>query len=125
MSALKEVYVLRDLLMHNHLWELEYEYGGPVPMVLKKATLYRGYGDSKFRASVNMRTYRTKTLKLSVFPSRVNRRDVLKVFETIWKTLQRFEGQNLNQVSVSSARVRFGMKRVLFSELQDEIRKSL
>ena len=125
MSALEDVYVLRDLLMHSHLWEIEYEYGGPVSMVLKQATLHPGYGDKKFLARVNMKTHRTKALGLSVFPSRVNRRDVLKVFETIWKTLQRFEKQNLNQVSVSNVRIRFGTQRMLFSELHDELEHAL
>lgn len=124
-SALEEVYVLRDLLMHSHLWEIEYEYGGSVPRVFKQAKLHPGYGDKKFQARVNMKTYRTKALGLSVFPSRVNRRDVLKVFDTIWKTLQRFEKQNLNQVSVSNIRVRFGTPRILFSELHDQIEHTL
>lgn len=125
MAALEDVYVLRDLLMHSHLWEIEYEYGGPVPMVLKQATLHPGYGDKKFRSRVNMSTYRTRALALSVFPSRVNRRDVLKVFATIWKTLQRFEKQNTNQVSVSNIRVQFASERLLFSALEGELRGAL
>ncbi len=124
MSALEDVYVLRDLLMQSHLWEIKYEYGGPVPMVLKQAMLHPGYGDKKFKARVNMRTYRTKAIRLSVFPSRVNRRDVLKVFETIWKTLLRFERKDLNQVSVSNVRVRFGSQHMLFSEIQQKIRNA-
>ena len=123
--ALEEVYVLRDLLMHSHLWEIEYEWGGPVPMVLKKATLHLGYGDRKFRARVDMRTYRTKAIGLSVFPSRVDRRDVLKVFDTIWKTLERFQKQDMNQVSVSHLHVRFQGKNVEFGSLRNEIQKAL
>lgn len=123
-TALSEVYVLRDLLMHSHLWEIEYEWGGPVAMALTKATLHPGYGDKKFRDRVDMRTHRTKALGLSAFPSRVDRRDLLKVFDTLWKTLLRFEAQDMNQVSVSSARVRFRGDNVLFSSLRDEIRKA-
>ena len=124
-KALAEVYVLRDLLMHSHLWEIEYEWGGPVPMVMKKATLHPGYGDKKFRDRVDMSTYRTKAIGLSVFPSRVDRRDLLKVFETLWKTLIRFEKQDFNQVSVSHARVRFRGQNVLFGSLRDEIQNAL
>ena len=123
--ALEEVYVLRDLLMHSHLWEIEYESGGSVPIVLKQATLHRGYGDDKFRARVDMKTYRTKAIGLSVFPSRVDRRDLLKVFETLWKTLLRFEKKNLSQVSVSCSHVRFKGKSILFGSLIDEIRIAL
>lgn len=124
-KALEDVYVLRDLLMHGHLWEIEYEWGGPVPMVLKKATLHTAYGDSKFKKRVNMQTHRTKALGLSAFPSRVDRRDLLKVFRVVWKTLLRFEDQNRFQCYVSHLQVRFRGEKVLFSSLEDELRVAL
>ena len=124
-KALAEVYVLRDLLMHSHLWEIEYEWGGPVPMILKTATLHPGYGDQKFRDRVDMKTHRTKAIGLSVFPSRIDRRDVLKVFDTLWKTLIRFQKQDLNQVSVSHLHVRFRGQNILFGTLRDEIQDAL
>ncbi len=123
--ALEEVYVLRDLLMHSHLWEIEYEWGGPVAMVLKKATLHPGYGDKKFRSRVNMTTYRTKALGLAVLPLRIDRRDLLKVFDTLWKTLLRFEAQDSNQCGVSYSHVRFRGQSVLFGSLRDEIERAL
>ena len=123
--ALEDVYVLRDLLMHGHLWEIEYEWGGPVPMVLKSATLHPAYGDKKFRKRVNSATHRTKALSLSTFPSRVDRRDLLKVFETLWKTLLRFEAQDRFQCYVSHLHVRFKGKSVLFGELQRELKGAL
>ncbi|TKS63591.1 MAG: hypothetical protein EWM73_01299 [Nitrospira sp.] len=124
-KALEDVYVLRDLLMHGHLWEIEYEWGGPVPMVLKSATLHHAYGDKKFRRRVNSTTHRTKALSLSAFPSRVDRRDLLKVFETLWKTLLRFEAQDRFQCYVSHLHVRFKGKPVLFADLQGKIKSAL
>lgn len=124
-KALQDVYVLRDLLMHSHLWEIEYEWGGPVPMILKSAKLHTAYGDSKFKKRVNMHTHRTKALGLSAFPSRVDRRDLLKVFQTLWKTLLRFEEQNRFQCYVSHLHVRFRGKSVLFSSLEQELQNAL
>jgi len=124
-KALEDVYVLRDLLIHAHLWEIEYEWGGPVPMVLKKATLHTAYGDKKFRKRVNSTTHRTKALSLSTFPSRIDRRDLLKVFETLWKTLLRFEAQDRFQCYVSHLHVRFKGKSVLFGDLSSEIKRAL
>jgi hypothetical protein len=37
-KALEDVYVLRDLLIHNHLCEIYYEYGGSPAIVLKRTT---------------------------------------------------------------------------------------
>lgn len=124
-KALEEVYVLRDLLMHSHLWEIEYEWGGTVPMILKSATLHPAYGDKKFRTRVNAITFRTKALSLSVFPSRVDRRDLLKVFETLWKTPLQFEAQDRFQCYVSHLHIRFKGKSALFSSLQEELRSTL
>ena len=123
-KALEDVYVLRDLLMHSHLWEIEYEWGGPVPMVLKSAILHPSYGDRKFRSRVNAATHRTKALDLSAFPSRVDRRDLLKVFDTIWKTLLRFEAQDRFQCHVSHLHVRFRGQTVLFGSLKDELQRA-
>lgn len=124
-KALEDVYVLRDLLMHGHLWEIEYEWGGPVPFILKDAKLHPAYGNSKFRRRVNMRTHRTKALGLSAFPSRVDRRDLSKVFETLWKTLLQLEAQNRFQCYVSHLHVRYKGETVLFSSLQDVLKASL
>ena len=123
-KALQDVYVLRDLLMHSHLWEIEYEWGGPVPMVLVDAKMHAAYGDKKFSARVNAKTQRTKALGLSVFPSRVDRTDLLKVFDTIWKTLLVLETGDRFQCYVSHLHVRYRGKSVLFSSLRDELRSA-
>ena len=124
-KALQDVYVLRDLLMHGHVWEVEYEWGGPVPLKLLSATMHTAYGDKKFRSRVNMNTHRTKALGLSVFPSRVDRTDLVKVFETIWKTLLVLEADNRFQCYVSHLHVCYRGKLVLFSSLAAEIRSAV
>jgi hypothetical protein len=86
-KALEDVYVLRDVLIHNHLWEIDYQWGGSQPMVLKRATRSPASGDKKYDRRVNSGTRRTKALRLSALPTRVNRTDVRKVFNTVWKTL--------------------------------------
>jgi hypothetical protein len=124
-QALRDVYVLRDVLMHAHLWKINYEWGGPVPMVLKHATLHQAYGDTKYRSRVDPRVQRTKVLKLSVIPTRIDRRDLLKVFDTVWKTLLRFESLKWFRCNIPHQRVRFRGKAVTFASLRDEIEASL
>ena len=124
-NALTEVYVLRDLLTHSHLWEIEYEWGGSVPMKLINAKRHPGYGDTKFADRVNPKTQRTKALRLSAIPTRVDRTDVLKVFGTIWKTLLQFENANRSQCYVSHLNVQFRGQLVLFSSLYEELESAL
>lgn len=125
-KALEDVYVLRDALIHNHLWELDYEWGDSPAMVLKNASKHAASGDKKrYPQRVNQNELRTKALRLSVLPTRTDRSDVLKVFDTIWKTLLIFERTDRFQCYVSHENVRFRKETRLFSELRDEIEKAL
>ena len=116
-KALTDVYVARDAIFHNHLWEIDYSWGGSPSMVLHGAVKDPAFGDKKYSARVNATTRRTKALGISVVPTRVDRGDVKKVFETVWKTLLFLEGKNRNQCYVSHLHVRFRGKSVLFGDL--------
>lgn len=116
-KALTDVYVARDAIFHNHLWEIEYSWGSSPSMVLHGAVKDPAFGDTKYLARVNTNTRRTKALGISVIPTRVDRRDVKKVFQTVWKTLLFLEQKNRNQCYVSHLHVRFRDKSVLFGDL--------
>jgi hypothetical protein len=118
-KALEDVYVLRDVLIHNHLWEIDYQWGGSQPMVFKRATKSPASGDRKYGSRVNPGTHRTKALRLSTFPTRVNRTDVRKILDTIWKTLLEFEKANPNRFAISNQHVQFRGNRIPFHELRN------
>ena len=120
-KALIDVYVLRDAIFHNHLWEIEYSWGGSPSMVLHAAVKHPAFGDKKYSARVNPKTRRTKALGLSVVPIRVDRRDAKRVFETVWKTLLFLESKNRNQCYVSHVHIRFRGKTLLFGDLIDHL----
>lgn len=117
-KALIDVYVLRDAIFHNHLWEIEYSWGGSHVMRLHGAVKDPAFGDKKYSARVNLKTRRTKALGLSIVPTRVDRRDTKKVFETVWKTLLFLESENRNQCYVSHMHIRFRGKAELFGNLR-------
>jgi hypothetical protein len=116
-KALTDVYVARDAIFHNHLWEIEYSWGRSPSMILHGAVKDPAFGDTKYSVRVNPNTRRTKALGISVVPTRVDRRDVKKVFQTVWKTLLFLEHRNRNQCYVSHLHVRFRGKSVLFGDL--------
>jgi hypothetical protein len=122
-KALTEVYVLRDAVFHNHLWEIEFSWGDSPAMVMHGATKHPAFGDKKYSARVNPITRRTKALGLSIVPIRINRTDARKVFETIWKTLLFLENKNRNQCYVSHIHVRYRGKTVFFGDLIDEFKQ--
>lgn len=116
-KALTEVYVVRDSIFHNHLWEIEYSWGGSPSMILHAAVKDPAFGDKKYAARVNPNTRRTKALGIAVVPTRIDRRDAKKVFEAVWKTLLFLESKNRNQCYVSDTHIRFRGKTLLFGDL--------
>jgi hypothetical protein len=78
------------------------------------------------RENTNVRVHRDPCREpVRPFPSRVDRRDLLKVFQTLWQTLLRFEAQDGFQCYVSHLHVKFAGRSVLFSNLEQELKNSL
>ena len=123
-KALTDVYVLRDVLFHNHLWEIDFSWGGPQGMLKNNASLHPSFGDKKYRNRVNQKSLRTKAIGLSVIPTKVNRTDARKVFQTIWKCLLFLENKDFNQCSVSHTHVWYRKKNILFGDLIEEFKKA-
>ncbi len=121
-KAVTEIFVLRDALFHNHLWVIQSSYR---PTKLHSATLVAHREDSKYRAVVNPNTRRTRTLRLHVVPTRVDRRDALKVIDTVWKVLLFIESKNRNFCYVSDHNVPFQARMRPFSEVRDALAATL
>lgn len=124
-KALADVYVVRDAVFHNHLWEIEYFQRDAPGMVFCGARRDPAFGDKKYTSRVNSNTRRTKALRIHVVPTRLDRRDAKKAFDTIWKTLLFLEAKNRNQCYVSHLRVRFQNNFVLFGELSGYLKSHL
>jgi hypothetical protein len=121
-KAVTEVFVLRDAIFHNHLWEIEFSWR---PIRLHSAKLLPNLEDAKFKAVVNPHTRRTRNLRLHLVPTQVTRRDALKVIDVVWKTLLFLERKNRNYCYVSDYHVPFRKSMRLFSEVRDELAKAL
>ena len=116
-KALIDTYVLRDAIFHNHLWEIEFSWRGSPGMILHGAAKDPAFGDTKYFSRVNIHKRQTKALGLHIVPTRIDRRDVHKVFKTIWETLLFLESENRFQCYVSTEYVRFRGDLILFSDL--------
>jgi hypothetical protein len=121
MKALVEVYVLRDLLIHNHLWEVDMDSGGKAGLIWKTGSKHAAYGDKKHHERVNLVTNRTKAIKLHVVPTRVDRTDVSKCFKVIWRALSRMHDEFPDRAVRPTLTIKFQGKRVYFHELQSKL----
>jgi len=71
-----EVYVLRDALTHNHLWEFERTDGAALRRILG--------GNSSFRNNVDFETLKTKTLGLPIVPGHQDWATSSTCFKVLW-----------------------------------------
>jgi len=79
-DILTEVFVTRDVIVHNHIYKVEVFSDKKWAMLGHKQRLLKGYGfDAKYKGSVNSRTKKTKLLKLNVQPAKINFEDIFKV----------------------------------------------
>src|SRR3990167_3856907 len=76
-NILREVFVIRDVIVHNHIYEVEVSTDENWEMLGHKQKLLEGYGDNeKFKNSVNSRTRKTKLLKFNVQPAKIGFEDL-------------------------------------------------
>jgi len=79
-ELLTEVFVVRDVIAHNHIYEVEVLSDQNWRMIGHKQRLLKGYGfDAKYKTSVNSRTKKTNLLKLNVQPAKIGFEDLFKV----------------------------------------------
>lgn len=75
-DILTEVFVARDVIVHNHIYEVEVFRGKDYEMLGHRQKLLPGYGDKKLANSVNSRTRKTKLLKFNVQPGKIGFEDL-------------------------------------------------
>lgn len=79
-AILSEIFVIRDVIVHNHIYEVEWVSDENWDMVSHKQRMLEGYGDDrKYQMFVNKRARRTINLGLNVQPGKIGFEDLFKV----------------------------------------------
>lgn len=82
---LDDIFVIRDVIAHNHIYEVEILNDDEWEMIGHNQRLLQGYGDNKrFSGLVNETTRKTKLLQLNVQPGKIGFEDLftlLIIFE--------------------------------------------
>ena len=83
-EQVKELFVIRDCIAHNHLWRAKFKLNEEQDeMKLLEAELDEHFGDNKFNQVIDFEERKTKILKLNLFTTRINYKDVQKVVEVL------------------------------------------
>lgn len=124
-KSLTEVFVLRDVIAHSHVWELTVSDHAVHGQVLRAAALLPGYGDYKYKVVINPRTRRSSVLGLNLVPSAVGIREVHKVFTVVWRTLEFLAKSRLLERAAFAHYGRFRGKPFEFWELRHVLKEAL
>ena len=108
------VYLLRNAIVHNHVFEYEHVWnadGNHRDRKFNIDTSWQGERDETvYSKHVKLNKYaepKTKLLGLRVVPTRMGREDVLKVFETIYQILQQLHKKKYLDIPMENFYVRY------------------
>jgi hypothetical protein len=117
-DRIEELFVARDAIAHNHIWEAKITWGDDYGMKLVSAELRDGYGDDKkFQRVIDATTRTTKLLGINLFPTRICRADAVAVLKTAIDFLLFLENEDRRYFYFSPHYVKFRGDLRLFTEL--------
>src|SRR5690606_34218681 len=93
---LEELFVVRDVIAHNHIWEAQIFWDENYDLKLISANLSAGYGDNKFNQVVDPKSRSTKLLKINLFPTRISKQDCVITLKRAVEFLLFLENQDRN-----------------------------
>ena len=116
-SKIEELFVVRDAIAHNHLWEAQFEWDDQLGMKFVTPPTQRSGGDNKFNRVLDPTNRKTRLLGINLFPTRICREDVIIVLHTAIQFLKFLEQEDRNYVIISTVDVKIFGKITTFVDL--------
>ena len=124
-EELVEVFLLRNLVVHNHIWHLDvsdFEAAGACTLATPKEL---GFQTNKhYDAVVDVAGRRTRKLGLHASPTSVDRSDAKVVFEVVWNTLTFMKSKSVSDTPLAVCKVGYAGKFRQFDELIQEFSRA-
>jgi len=122
-DELVEIFVLRDTLIHNHLWMIQFSWNESVGMKLHEADKDAFSGDKKYAQYVDPVTRKTKKLGLNVVPTKVCNTDFKIVLKMIWRGLLFIQEKDPSHFGIKNGCIKFKNKFLSRQQFIDQICK--
>lgn len=107
-ADVREAFIVRDILAHNHLWTIEFLNDPEHDFRLARAELSPGFGDRKYRLAVDQRLRVTRRLGLHAIPTRIDRHCAAIVLSVTTAALREIECRPGAAVSMAGATLWIG-----------------
>lgn len=117
----EELFVLRDAIAHNHMWEATIANDETKGLVLVSATKRPGYGDDKFDRTVDLETRQTRRLQLDVFPNRIHRQTAVVAIRKCAEVLRFLEDTNIRFLGYTDPHVVWRSRPMAFYRWADDL----
>lgn len=117
LAEITECYIIRDLIMHNHVWEIDHSY---YEFKIINSSIMPFSGDSKFKANVDLINRVTNKLKLNIVPIRINRNDIKKVLQVVWESLNHLSKSKDSEIYLTNTTVIYDGKVHSFKEVYNK-----
>jgi hypothetical protein len=115
-AEIEEVFAVRNVIAHNHLWEATTRWTQKHGLKFgKPAKLREGYGDKRHVRVIDPQSRKSRILGINMFPPRIWRRDAYIVLKTIAKGLDVIESMDRRYFYLSPNHFRFQKKTVTFN----------
>ena len=118
-DRLEELFVVRDVTAHNHLWEAQVEWGDTgLEFVSEPTHLGKPlYGDNKFDKVLDRATRKTHLLGMNLFPTRICREDAVTALKCACEILLFLETTDHRYCYLSGLPVEFQGEVMQFADL--------
>lgn len=121
---LVEIFLARNAVAHNHLWHLDVsDFEGVGSPTLANPRELGFKTNQHYEQVVDLGVRRTRKLGLNISPTAVDRTDVRKVFEVVWRTLIFMNVQNFGHTPLGGTTVGYKGKYCQFADLLKELSK--
>ncbi|MEO7858888.1 MAG: hypothetical protein ABIU05_00350, partial [Nitrospirales bacterium] len=122
---LSELFVLRDAIVHNHVWKLCYVYRPQGSRRFVSALRVSWSGNGRLKKRLYPKDLRTKLLRANVIPMRMDRKDVLKAFDVAHGVFTFLSKRGAKPVHITEGIVGFRGELLPFSKLRAKLLATL
>lgn len=116
-KRLSDLFVVRDAIMHSHVWVQKFAILGVGKRKLISASRKSWSGNRRLEQRLNAKTHRTKLLRLNAIPSRMDRTDVVKAFNVVLSALRFLEKKGANSLPLFPFQIQHQGQRLSFDKL--------
>jgi hypothetical protein len=120
-KRLSELFVVRDSIIHSHVWIIRYALSKRGGRRFISATCKDWSGNNRLKQRLDPKTYRTKLLRFNAIPSRIDGTDVVKIFKVVFAAFRFLERRGANPVPLLASSVQHQGHLISFESLPERL----